>query len=483
VRGNLDSADIFDLSSLHFLRGSPMTHPPVVQTHPLRQLLQWTFAPLIFLEDCAQRYGDCFTAQIGSKSPLVTFISHPDAIAEIYSPSNASNFDAGRGQLLLKQVLGKHSSMLLDGKEHRRHRQLVMPSLHGERMRFYGDTICQVTEQVIQAWVPGQEVTMHSALSQVTLQSILKSLFGFRGAQRDELLSQQLRTYLDALNSPLAFLSAFFPILRKDWGAWSPQRQFVKMTQELDALMYGEIRDRRATLDPDATDALTMLLLAKDEEGEGMSDEEIRDEMFTLLFAGYDSSASVFAWAFYYLHAYPDVKQRLLAELDTLEAKPDPNAIVRLPYLNAVCSESMRLRSAVPSSTPRIANVPVTIQGYDFPAESIIIPALHLTHHRPDIYPEPQRFNPDRFLDRRYSPSEFNPYGGGSRYCVGAAFASFQMKLVLATVLRSYELKLADSRPIETMRRGVNISPKGGVKMIVQGTRTPAQPTPVAATR
>jgi cytochrome P450 family 110 len=458
-----------------------MSHPPTLPDHPLLQLVRWTFAPLDFLEDCCRRHGDTFVAQIGVSSPPVVFLSHPDAIAELYNPAHANNFDAGRGQLLLKQVLGRHSTMLLDGKEHRRHRQLVMPPLHGERIRAYGETICQIVQQATKNWEPNQSVTMHSVLSQIALQCILKSLFGFQGAKRDRLLGELLRNYLNSLNTPQVFLAAFFPILRVDFGAWSPYRQFLNMTQALDDLIYAEIRDRRANLNPEATDALTMLLSARDEAGVGMSDEEIRDEMLTLLFAGYDSSASVFAWAFYYIHANPSVSARLLAELDGLGEHPDPSEIARLPYLTAVCSESMRLRSAVPSSTPRIANVPVKIQDYEFPAETILIPALHLTHHRPDLYPNPYQFNPDRFLERRYSPSEFNPYGGGSRYCVGAAFASFQMKLVIATVLRQYELELVNQQPIQTMRRGVNVSPKGGVKMRVRGVRVPNLPPLVAA--
>jgi cytochrome P450 family 110 len=446
-------------------------YPPVVSDHPLLQLWAWTFQPLIYLENCCRRYGDCFVSRIGLSTPPVVFMSNPEAIAQLYSSENAAKLDAGRGQLLLKQVLGKYSSMLLDGKEHRRHRQLVMPSFHGERMRVYGEEICQTTEQVIQNWQPGQPITLHPILSQITLQAILKSLFGFTGAKRDLVLGEKLRVYLDTVNSPVAFLLGFFPILQEDWGLWKPRHQFDLMTQELNTLMYEEIRDRRAQADPKATDALTMLILARDEDGNGMCDEEIRDEMLTLLFAGYESSASVFAWAFYYLHANPETKNRLLKELDSLGENPDPSDIVRLPYLAAVCSESLRLRSAVPSSTPRIANVTMQIQGYEFPPESVLIPALHLTHHRADLYPEPHQFNPDRFLNRRYAPSEYNPYGGGSRYCVGAAFASFQMKLVIATVLRRYQLKLASSRPIKTARRGVNVTPKGGVQMIVEGVR------------
>jgi unspecific monooxygenase len=439
------------------------------------QLLKWTFRPLDYLEECAAKYGDCFVAQIGKISPPVTFVSNPEALAELYAASNIANLDAGRGQLILKLVLGKHSSMLLDGKEHKRQRQLVMPSFHGERMRVYGDTICQVTDQIIQNWQPGQQVKMHSVLSEVALQSIFKALFGFKGTQRDRLLAEKLSAYLNIFNSPIVFLVAFFPLLQRNWGPWSPYGVFVRLTQELDELMYAEIRDRRANLDPNATDVLTMLLLAKDEDGGCLSDEEMRDELFTLLFAGYDSTASVFSWVFYYVHANPDVKARLMAEIDRLGDQPNPNDLIRLPYLGAVCSESMRLRSAVPSSTPRITNIPMTIQGYEFPAESVVIPAIHLTHHRPDLYPEPKLFNPDRFLGRKFAPTEYNPYGGGARYCVGAAFASFQMKLVLATVLRRFELELVDPSPIQNARRGMNISPKGGVKLRVKGKRVAPQ--------
>jgi cytochrome P450 family 110 len=457
-----------------------LNQPPTVKAHPFLQMLGWTFNPLGYLEDCARRYGDCFIVRIGNVGPKCVFMSHPQGIADLFAPGNSKDLDAGRGQIILKLVLGSNSSMLLDGKEHQRHRQLIMPSLHGDRMRAYGDIICQVTEQITEDWVPGQQVTLHPVLCKIALPVILKTIFGLQATERSQLLSQRIRKYLDTFNSPLVYLIAFFPILQRDWGSWSPYSKFVTMMAELDELMFEEICDRRANPDPEATDVLSMLVQARDEAGEAMTDQELRDELFTLLFAGYDSSAAVFSWVFHYVHANPTVKEKLLAELDSLGDDPTPSQIVKLPYLTAVCNESMRLRSAVPASTPRITNRTISLQGYEFPPETVIVPVQHLTHHRPDLYADPQQFNPDRFLDRRYSSSEFYPYGGGARYCTGAAFASYEMKLILATLLRRYQLELVDQRPIQTTRRGVNIAPKGGVKMIMKGTRIPTKPAPLA---
>ncbi len=458
-----------------------MKYPPIVEDNPQLQLFKWTFWPIEFLEDCAQRYGDCFVIQFGNVKPSVYF-SHPDAIAELFSPNNASILDSGRAQPMLKMVLGKNSTILLDGQEHRRHRQLIMPPLHGERMRTYGEIICQITDQVAQAWSPGQTVMLHQSLGDITFQVILKTMFGFRGTTNDQDLSQYVRKFLESFNSPvLYFLAATLPILQQDLGSWSPGGRYRQQIQELDRLMYAVIREHRANLNPEHIDILTMLMLARDENGVSMSDEELRDEMLSLLFAGRDTSSTVTSWAFYYIHTNPEVKAKLLAELDGLGDNPDPSEIVKLPYLSAVCSESLRLRSSVPSSTPRINTEPIRIQGYDFPAETQFVPAQHLTHHRPDLYPDPYRFNPDRFLNRRYSPSEYYPYGGGTRFCAGAAFAGYQMKLIIATLLRNYQLEFDDHYPIKTIRRGVNIAPKGGVKLLLKGIRSQSKKAPAIA--
>jgi cytochrome P450 family 110 len=451
---------------------------PIVQGHPLIQLIKWTFQPLEFLEECERRYGSAFAALLGNNRPSL-FFSHPEAIADIFSPGNSSLLDSGRAQPMLEIVLGKNSTILLDGQEHRRHRKLIMPPLHGERMRSYGDIICQITEQITQSWVPGQAIILHPCISDITFQVILKTIFGLRGTACDEELSQYVRKFIDSFNSPLLyFLAAVFPILQKDLGPRSPGGQYVQQIQALDKLMFNVIRERRADLDPSRIDMLTMLMLAKDENGESLSDVELRDELLSLLFAGFDTTSTVTCWALYFIHHHPAVKERLLTELDSLGEKPAPNEIAKLPYLNAVCSESLRLRSSVPCSTARIASEPMKIGGYEFSPELQFVPAQHLTHHRPDIYPDPYRFNPDRFLSRQYSSSEYYPYGGGARLCAGAAFASYEMKLIIATLLRKYQMELVDKAPIKTVRRGVNIVPKGGVKITLKSLRTNPQTSP-----
>jgi cytochrome P450 family 110 len=448
---------------------------PFVKGHPLVQLFKWIFFPLEFLEECEQRYGHCFAARLG-KGNLSLFFSHPEAIAELFSPSNAPILDSGRAQPMLKIVLGKNSTILLDGAEHRRHRKLLTPPLHGERMRAYGDIIVQITEQLTERWATDRSVVLHSALSDITFQVILKTIFGFKGTPHDQKLSQYVRTFLDSFNSPLLyFLVAVLPIMQKDLGPRSPGGQYLQQIKTLDKLMYSVIQERRANLNPDHIDVLTMLMLAKDENGESLTDVELRDELLSLLFAGFDTTSTVTCWAFYFIHTHPSVKQRLLAELDSLGENPTPGEIVKLPYLSAVCSESLRLRSSVPCSTGRISKEPIQIGGRQFPAESQFVPAQHLTHHRADLYPDPYRFNPDRFLNQQYSTSEYYPYGGGTRLCAGAAFASYEMKLIIATVLKKYDLQLMDKPPIKTVRRGVNIVPKGGVKMRINGLRSDAQ--------
>ncbi|MCU0566008.1 MAG: cytochrome P450 [Oculatellaceae cyanobacterium Prado106] len=452
-----------------------MKYPPFVEDHPQIQLLKWTFWPIEFLEDCAKRYGDCFVVRFGNVKPSV-FFSHPDAIAELFSSTHAEILDSGRAQPMLKMVLGKHSTILLDGQEHRRHRQLITPPLHGERMRTYGEIISQITEQVTQDWQPGKSIVLHSYLSDITFKVIVKTIFGLRETERDQSLGVAVRKFLDAFKSPLLYyLAATLPILQADLGPWSPGGNYQKQIQKLDQLMFAMIQDHRKHLNPAHIDMLTMLMLATDETGASLSDVELRDELLSLLFAGYDTSSTVTSWAFYYIHANPAVKARLLEELDRLGDNPSPSEIVKLPYLSAVCSESLRMRSAVPSSTPRINKAPICIQGYEFPPESQLVPAQHLTHHRPDLYPDPYRFNPDRFLNHPHSPSEFYPYGGGARFCAGAAFAGYQMKLIVATILPKYQLELAHPGSIKTMRRGVNIAPKGGVKMVLKQIRVPAQ--------
>nr|WP_293098134.1 cytochrome P450 [Okeania sp. SIO2F4] len=229
--------------------------------------------------------------------------------------------------------------------------------------------------------------------------------------------------------------------------------------------------ERRQKLDPQRSDILTMLLLAKDETGEGMSDIELRDELMTLLLAGYETTATSLAWAFYWIHRQPEIYRKLLQELETLGNDPYPMKIIKLPYLNAVCCETLRIYPVVLIVSPREAKSPIAIMGQEYPVGTALAPCIYLTHHREDLYPEPKKFKPERFLERQYSAYEFLPFGGSNRRCIGAAFAMFEMKLVLATILRRYTFALAEKQPVKQVRRGITLTPAGGVKMVMTGKR------------
>jgi cytochrome P450 len=246
------------------------------------------------------------------------------------------------------------------------------------------------------------------------------------------------------------------------------------MRQRLNELLVAEIQQRRVetqNLTSGRDDILSLLLAARDEAGQPMTDEELRDELLTLLFAGHETTASALAWALYWLDRLPEVKEKLLEEIDSLGSHPDPSAIAKLPYLNAVCCETLRIYPIAISPFPRILKVPMEIGGYQFQPGAILIISIYLTHQREDLYPQPKQFKPERFLERQFSPYEYLPFGGSNRRCIGAAFALFEMKLVLANILSNYDLTLASKRPVKPTRRGLTVAPPANLQAIVSKTR------------
>jgi cytochrome P450 family 110 len=260
---------------------------------------------------------------------------------------------------------------------------------------------------------------------------------------------------------------AFFPVLQKDFGSWSPGGRFVRQKQKIDDLLYSEIRERRAQPDPSRTDILSLLLAARDEEGQPMTEVELRDELMTLLLAGHETTATALTWAVYWIGQNPTVREKLLAELTMWSKNPDLSLIARLPYLNAVCAETLRLYPVLMIVSPRMVKERFTFLDYSFGAGTLLAPCIYLTHQRKDLYPEPDQFRPERFLERQFSPSEYFPFGGSNRRCIGAAFAMMEMKLVLVTLLTQFQFANMDKRPVQPTRRGVTMSPAGGVQVIV----------------
>lgn len=445
-----------------------MNYPPLVNKPSLQQLLWWIANPLGYLDTWSKQYGDCFVGQLGDYRNFV-FFSNPDAIAQLFTADSAL-FETGKANQILRPTLGDNSVLLLDGDRHQRQRQLLMPPFHGERMKAYGQIICDVTAKVTHQWQPNIPFIARSAMQSISLQVILQAVFGLSDSPRFQQLRQLLDELLTFTTSQFWFGLAFFPWLHRDLGAWSPWGRFVRLRQQIDDLIYAEIRDRQGQTE-ERTDILSLLLAARDEAGQPMTEVELRDELITLLIAGHETTATALTWALYWLHSQPTTKAKLLAELDSLGDQPDPMAIARLPYLNAVCAETLRIYPVAFIAAPRVPLEPVHIAGYDFEPGTFLVPCIYLTHHRADLYPDSKEFQPERFIERQFSPYEFLPFGGSNRRCIGAAFALFEMKLALATILRQYELALIEPTPATPIRRGVTMAPKGGVPMIMTRER------------
>lgn len=304
-------------------------------------------------------------------------------------------------------------------------------------------------------------------MQEISLRVILRAVFGINEGERLEQIRQLLSSMLDSFNSPLSSSLLFIQFLQQDLGAWSPWGRFLRQRQQIDELLYAEIRERREQPERSGNDILSLMMLARDEDGQPMTDIELRDELMTLLFGGHETTASSLAWAFYWIHHLPEVRDKLLQELESLARDADPSEIARLPYLSAVCSETLRIYPTVFFALPRIVKSPIEVMGYQFEPGIMLSACIYLTHHREELYPEPKCFKPERFLERQFSPYEYLPFGGGNRRCIGYAFALFEMKLVLATVLSLFQFALADNSPVKPVRRGITTTPSGRVPMIL----------------
>ncbi len=456
--------------------------PPSPQTPALWQIIQWITRPFAFMEACAREYGDIFTVSIGQVAVPTVFVSNPKAMQEILSPDTKKLDAPGEENQIFALVLGDYSVITVSGTRHRRERHLLVPPFHGERMQAYGLLIRNITRQVISQWGVGKPFSIRSSMQKISLRVILQAVFGLHEGPRYQQLEQLLSSVLDMIGSPIRSSMLFFPILQQDLGLWSPWGRFLRQQQQIDDLIYAEIRDRRQQPDPSRTDILSLLMSARDEAGEPMTDIELRDELMTLLTAGHETTASALTWALYWIHKLPEVREKLLQELDSVGDDPDPSTIARLPYLNAVCSETLRIYPVALITFPRRVKSPLELMGYQFEPGTLLSGCIYLTHQRDDLYPEPKRFKPERFLERQYSPYEYLPFGGGSRRCIGAAFAIFEMKLVLATILQEKQLALADNRVVKPVRRGLTATPSA-VRLVVTGERQKKErsPQPVAS--
>jgi cytochrome P450 len=423
--------------------------------------------PLEYVEDYQRAYGDVF--RVGTGSPPMVYIADPDVIKGIFQ-ADPTCFEIPSRSVggILSILVGENSLLLLDGQRHRRHRRLLMPPFHGERMRAYGQLICDITEQVTGHWSVNTSFKVRPPMQEITLRVILKAVFGLTQGPRYDQLRQLLSTMLENLGTPLSAFFVFFQGLQQDWGPLSPWGRFVRLKAKVDQLIYEEIQERRDLQSFSGDDILTLMMTARDDQGQALSDEELHDELITLLIAGHETTASALSWALYWIHALPQVQDKLRYELDSLGDHPEPLELANLPYLNAVCQETLRIYPVAPTTGIRITSQPMTIADYEFPTGSVLFPSIYLVHHSEKLYPDSKAFKPERFLERQFSPYEFFPFGGGHRSCIGAAFAMMEMKLVLTTILRNWTLELANNRPVKPVRRGLTLAPAGSLQLRVR---------------
>jgi cytochrome P450 len=403
----------------------------------------------------AKEYGDPFT--IPTVNGTVVITGDPELIKtifaadpELYGPWAV---DA------LGPTLGQRSVFMLEGAKHTRERKLLAPPLHGDRMRAYADTIAEVARRRFGAVAGASRVITLELAQQISLEVITRAIFGADDDTRSLALQAAVLELVES-SSPLMF---FMPFLQKELGGFGPWARFRRKFVALDTLLQQQIdRARRSP----GQDVCSLLTQARYDDGEAMPDAAIRDELRTMLFAGHETTAITIAWAIDLLHRHPPALERVHAELASLGPDPDPEAIAKLEYLDAVCKEAMRLYPVV-TEVLRVLRAPLRLGALEIPAGIGVSASILLVHRRESLYPDPEAFKPERFLERRFSPFEFMPFGGGHRRCIGAAFAAFEMKIVLGVALSRHRIVLLDDEHPRPVRRNVTMAPSGGVPIRV----------------
>jgi cytochrome P450 len=441
---------------------SVSTFPPGPTEAQAIQTARWLLRPISFMESCRRRYGETFSVSfLGFERPLV-MLSDPEAIRALYT-AHEHGLPPGRSVALLP-VMGPGSVLLLEGQEHLARRKLMLPPFHGERMRSYEATVRALTERELDSWSPDDQFAIHPRMQAITLDVILKAVFGVTDPVRDARLHERLPLLLGDTASPAL---QFRVLLSHRLGRGDPLAGLRELLAEIDELLLAEIAERRS--DPataEREDILSLLVTARFEDGEEMSDREVRDQLVTLLLAGHETTATALAWTFDLLLRNPATLARLTAEVD---------AGVQDTYLRAVISESLRLRPVVPLAGRRLASE-LNVDGLSLPAGTDVTPAIWLTHTRADLYPEPYAFRPERFLEDSPTTYGWVPFGGGIRRCLGAAFAEMEMRVVLETILQRRVLSPASARAERVTRRNVTFSPRKGTQVRSRRREAPAAP-------
>jgi cytochrome P450 len=427
--------------------------------------------PTRFLDDCHADCGDFFTLR-PAKDREIVFTADPDAVRQVFT-GDPELLHAGAGNVVLGPILGRGSILLLDGAEHLRHRRLMLPPFHGDRMRGHADTMREVAERHVAGWPRGTSFAVLESMQAMTLEIILRAVFGVTDQAQLERLGTPLRELLDMVGTPRKVLALGLTAGRTT-GPLSPWRRFAAARAVADRVIHEEIRARRreqaAGGGADRGDIFSMLVAARDDEGRALTDDELRDELMTLLVAGHETTATGLAWTLERVSREP----RVLAQLLDEQARGDGRT-----YLDAAVKETLRLRPVVPAVVRKLM-APMTFGPWELPAGVHVAPSIYLLHRRADLYPQPLAFRPERFLEGRPPGTyEWIPFGGGVRRCLGASFALMEMREVLSVVLRDAPPAAQAGVAAEpTARRAVTFAPARGGRVTVPVGRPGPSPRP-----
>jgi cytochrome P450 len=434
--------------------------PPGPRVPAILQTLAWTLAPTLFMDRCASRLGEMFTLTFAPSGMKFVMVSDPDAVKAIFTaPPDVAPSAAGNSPV--RPVMGDSSVVVLTGPEHMRQRKLLLPPFHGERMREYEAVIVEATRRDMASWPRGRPMRLQERTRAITLEVILRAVFGVDGNRM-----APLKRAINELMEPMHLLAVLRIALSRPTGE-RPAGAIGRALDGLDRLIYEELGRRRQVSDlAERTDILSLLMQARDEAGEPMTDTELRDELVTLLLAGHETTATSVAWAIERLVRHPDKLRRLLAEIDEGETEE---------YLNAVVSETLRVRPVVPI-VARSLQEEFEVGGYRLPAGTTVAPAIYLTNRNPRVYERPAEFMPERFLDAPPETFSWIPFGGGIRRCIGASFATLEMKLMLSTMLGELYPRVPEGwrwrRGELIRRRAITLVPIAGAQVVWE-QRTP----------
>jgi cytochrome P450 len=425
--------------------------PPGSRLPAIAQALRYTRDPLGFLTQLQRRYGDIFTVSFPYFGQIV-YVADPALVKQVFTGSS-EQFHAGEANAtVLEPALGPNSVLTLDDAPHMRQRKLLLPPFHGERIERYGELIREVTMREMESWPVGETFALRPHTQRITLAVIMRAVFGVHDEARLIRFERLIETFASRVNAITAF-----PMLRRDLGRWSPWTRFLAAREALDEFIYEEIAIRRAENEAEEgehDDVLSLLLAARHDDGSPMSDEELRDELVTVLGAGHETTATALAWAMERLLRTPRALRRLR---DSLAAGEDS-------YLDATIKETLRARPVI-VDVARKLTAPASIGGYEIPAGSFVLPAIAALHYRDDLFPEPGEFRPERFLDSKADTYVWIPFGGGVRRCIGAAFAEYEMRIVLRIFVERAELSAPDPKPERVKVRNITLAPGKGTRV------------------